>query len=168
MKTVTTLLTMVSMPPVCPALAIDDKLTREVPTGRNCALGNTHWAIHIRRSVLIHAMPVDRRGIDRSIRNVDDDSIAFVDLDQWAGELVVNKQHWSIYSIRVVNLVADYPVVISASRRCHKIPFWIENEVARCHWTEVLHRRKYRFLATLGTKGRNEVRYCAGRRSYSD
>ena len=94
-------------------LSLHSKLIAKAAAWSNRALGDTRSAIHPVGPVLIETMPVNGRRVDSLVLDIDHDSVSFVAADQFSGELAIDGQKWTIYTVRVTYDLPDSPVELA-------------------------------------------------------
>lgn len=102
----------IAVVPVGPVL-IDSEVVHEVGPRRNWALGKHRRPIHFVGPILEHAMEVDRGTlVTKPIVYIDDQLIAFIDLDDRQWPLTVNANDFFLcQSVRVTRDPGDIEII---------------------------------------------------------
>jgi hypothetical protein len=84
-----------------------------VRAGGKWTLSNSSSAIHNTTPMLAHAVPVDSRGlVSKTVVDINDELVAQVHVDLWAGPLAIDTNDWAFKPIRGGINPSEVPVQV--------------------------------------------------------
>ena len=88
-------------------------------------------------------MPVHGSRIGHLVVDRDSDSVMLVDFNQGTRKLIVDKQHWPPYTIRIQFRLSESPIVLPDSRGSFIVPGGIKQVLVLSRRARTLGRLSY-------------------------